>query len=309
MKIAIMGAGAVGSYYGALLKKAKQDVTFIARGKHLQAMLGRGLKVKSYFGNFNLLKIKATNNPLEVGKVDLIIFTVKLYDTIEAAKAIKPMMGEDTMVLPVQNPDMSKDIEKIVGKGKVFGGTTFVYVAVESPGVVNQTSSFQKIIFGELNGKITKRAKRIKEALERTGAEVILTDNIQKELWSKQVFIAPMFGIGSLVQMGAGDFRSVPETREILVQAMREVEKLAKASGVNLDKNVVKEKLEFIDNLNPKATTSMQRDVKDGGRSEGEEIFSMLIKIGKRRKVSTPVFSFIYGMLRPRELMVRKAEI
>ena len=302
-----MGAGAVGSYYGALLAKTNQDVTFIGRGKRLEALRKNGLKIKSRFGNFELKSVNSADSPAKVGKVDLILFTVKLYDGIKAAKTMKPMTKEDTMILPLQNPDMSRDIEKIIGEGKVFGGTTFVYVAVESPGVISQTSDFQKIVFGELTEKITPRGEKVKELFEKAGVTVVLTNNIQKELWSKQIFIAPMFGIGSLVQTGAGEFRNVPETREILIRAMKEVEALARAKGVDLDKDIVEQKLKFIDNLHPDATTSMQRDVKAGRRSEGEEIFNKLIKTGKEVNVATPVFSFIYGMLKPREIRARKS--
>jgi 2-dehydropantoate 2-reductase len=305
MKISIMGAGAVGAYFGALLARAGQDVTFIARGKHLQAMREKGIRVKSFFGDFDLPAVQATDNPADVGPVDLILFTVKTYDAISAAKAMIPMVGPETSVVTMQNMNMAEQVGEIIGLEHILGSVTYVFSAVESPGVISQTSNFHRIIFGEFSNEITPRAEAVRDVLETSGATIVLSDDIQEALWSKLLVISPLGGVSSVVRVPAGGYRDVPESREMLIKAMRELESLARSQGVNLDDDIVAQKMQFVDNLEPGAITSMQRDVLAGRRSEMEELIGMVCQMAEKAGIPVPTYQFIYAALKPGEMKAR----
>jgi 2-dehydropantoate 2-reductase len=305
MKIAIMGAGAVGAYYGALLARAGQDVTFIARGKHLAAMRENGLKVNSFFGDFHLSPVQATDNPASVGPVDLILFTVKTYDAISAARAMLPMIGEETAVITMQNMNMAEQVGEIIGFEHILGSVTYVFTAVSEPGVISQTSDFHRIIFGEFSNEVTSRAEAIRDVLESSGATIRLSDDIQEALWSKLLVISPLGGVSSVVRVPAGQYRDVPESRLMLIKAMTELESLARAQGVNLDADIVEQKMRFVDGLEPGAITSMQRDVLAGRPSEMEELIGMVCRMAEETGVSAPTYQFIYAALKPAEVKAR----
>ena len=220
MKIAIVGSGAVGSYYGALLSRSGQEVVFIARGENLAALRGKGLKVKSYFGDFGVPEVNATDDPSVVGHVDLIIFTVKTYDTRQAATAMLPMVGPQTAIIPLQNGIMTDLLKEIAGQQCVLGGLSYIFVAREAPGIINQTSNFHRIIFGELNGEKTARVEAIRQVLDQCGITVMVSDNITRELWRKFVFISSTGAVSSIVRLPVGEYRNIPETRDLLVRAM-----------------------------------------------------------------------------------------
>lgn len=306
MRIAVMGAGALGTYYGALLKKAGQDVTFIARGDHLRALQEKGVKVKSFFGNFDITSIQATERPADVGVVDFILFTVKTYDTTLAASAMSAMIGPETVIVPIQNMSMADEIGALVGMEHMLGGLSYIYVARDAPGIINQTSNFHRIIFGEFSNKITPRAEAIRKILETSGATIVLTENIQKELWNKLLFISPSCAVSSILRLPAGEYRDVAETRDLLTKAMREVEVIARSQAVVLDKDIVDQQLKFIDNLAPGATTSMQRDVAAGRRSEFEELVGKIIRIAEDAGIPVPTYRFLYAALKPVENKARK---
>ena len=307
MKIAIMGTGGVGGYYGGLLAKAGKDVTFIARGEHLQAIRKNGLQIKSVHGDFQLSTAKATDKPAEVGPVDLIIFATKTYQTDEAAKAIKPMVGKDTVVVPLQNGvDAADRIGQVVGMDHLLGGATWLSAAIEGPGVIGQYSEFRRIALGEFSGKTTPRLTSIYDLLKETGAAVEISDNILKILWTKFVFIAPVMAMGSLTRVTFGEYRGVPEARAVLGEAIGEVVAVAKAKGVSLDIDVVAKTLAFIDGSAPGIKPSMQRDVESGKRSELESMIGVVVNMGMQYKVPTPVMRFAYAMLKPGELKAQQ---
>ncbi len=303
MKIAIMGTGGVGGYYGGLLSQKGQDVIFIARGEHLQAMRKKGLQVKSIHGDFLVSPAKATDDPAEVGLVDLILVATKTYHTDIAAQAIKPMIGQDTMVVPLQNGiDAAERIGAYVGKEHLIGGVTWLSVAIEGPGIIGQYSQFRRVVIGEFDGKITARLKRIYETLLSTGITVEMSDDILKVLWTKFVFISSISALGSLTRAAIGEYRQVPETRDVLIEAIREVAAVAKAKGVKLDEDVVDKTLEFIDNAGPDMKTSMQRDVEEGKLIELESMIGVVPRLGKQTGVSTPVMGLAYAVLKPGNL-------
>ena len=307
MRILIMGTGGVGGYYGGLLAQQGNEVTFIARGAHLYAIRHEGLKVKSIHGDFSVSPANATDDPANVGPVDLILFCVKTYNTDEAAQAIRPAVGSQTAVLSLQNGiDAAERIGKVIGMEHVLGGATWLSSAVEAPGVIKQVSQFRRVVFGELGGGLSERIQSIKKVLESTGILVEASENIQKVLWTKFVFISAVSSLGSLTRLPMGDYRSVPEARSLLSSIMQEVAALAHAQGVTLDLDVVQKSLEFIDNSAPHIKPSMQLDVETGHRTELESMVGVIGRKGRELGVPTPVADFVYASLLPVELKARK---
>ena len=307
MKILIMGTGGVGGYYGGLLAKNGNEVTFIARGEHLTAMQQNGLKVKSVHGDFEVSPADATDDPANVGPVDLILFCVKTYNTDDAAQAIRPAVGPQTVVISLQNGiDAAGRIGQIIGLEHVLGGATWLSAAVEAPGVIKQISQFRRIVFGELGGGPSERTQSIHEVLNQTGITVEISEDIQKVLWTKLVFITAVSSIGSLTRLPMGDFRSVPETRRLLSRIMQEVESLARAQGVRLDEDVVQKWMEFVDNAAPGIKPSMQLDVEAGRRTELESMIGVVGRKGRELGVPTPVADFVYASLLPVEQKAQK---
>lgn len=306
MKILIMGTGGVGGYYGGLLAQQGNDVIFISRGAHLYAIRHEGLKVKSVHGNFAVFPAHATDDPANIGPVDLILFCVKTYNTDEAAEAIRPAIGPQTVVMSLQNGvDAAERISTVIGVEHVIGGATWLSSAVEAPGVIKQISQFRRIVLGELDGGKSARIQSIYEVLEKTGISAEISENIQKVLWSKFVFIASVSGLGSLTRLPMGDFRTVPETRELLSSIMQEVKSVAHAQGIILEPDVVQKSLEFMDNAAPHIKPSMQLDVESGHRTELESMIGVIGRKGRKLGVPTPAADFVYASLLPVELKAR----
>ena len=306
MKILIMGTGGVGGYYGGLLAQQGNEVTFIARGAHLYALRHDGLRVKSIHGDFTLSPADATDEPINVGPVDLILFCVKTYHTDEAAQAIRPAVGRHTVVLSLQNGvDAAERIGNVIGMEHVVGGATWLSSAVEAPGVIRQVSQFRRIVFGELAGGQSARIQSIFEVLNPTGITVEISENIRKVLWTKFVFISAVSSIGSLTRLPMGEYRAVPQSRSLLTNIMQEVEALARAEGILLDPDVVQQSLEFVDSSGPHIKPSMQLDVETGHRTELESMVGVIGRKGRELGVPTPVADFVYNSLLPVELKAR----
>ncbi len=303
MKIAVMGTGGVGGYYGALLAKQGHDVTFIARGAHLKAIQENGLQIKSIFGDFHLKPAKATDNPAQIGPVDLILICTKTYDTDDSVQKIKPIVGKETTVLSLQNGvDAVERIGNVLGVEHIVAGATWISSALEAPGVIKQMSDFRRVVLGELNGQRTPRIQAIYEAFKQTGITVELSENILKILWTKFVFISSASSFGSLTRLPMAEYRTIPETRALIISLMREVEAVARAQGAALDANVVEQALGFMDNAAPHIKASMQLDVESGHRTEIESMIGVIGRKGRQRGVPTPVADMIYAALLPIEL-------
>ena len=306
MKIMIMGTGGVGAYYGGLLAQQGNDVTFIARGAHLEAIRANGLQVKSIFGDFTINPAKATDKPADVGPVDLILFCTKTYSTDEAAQAILPVVGRQTAVLSLQNGvDAAERIGKIIGAEKVIGGATWISSAVEAPGVIKQVSQFRRIVFGELDGTHSERIQNIHKVLENIGVTVEVSENILKILWTKFVFISSASSFGSLTRLPMGEYRFIPKTRAMIIGLMREVEAVARAQGIDLDEDVVQKSLDFMDGAAPHIKASMQLDVDAGRKTELEAMVGVIGRKGHDLGIPTPIADFIYASLLPIELKAR----
>jgi 2-dehydropantoate 2-reductase len=310
MKIAVMGTGGVGGYYGALLARSGQDVTFIARGEHLRAIQKDGLRIKSVHGDFVVEKAKAVENPAEIGPVDLVLFTVKTYDLAAAAGAILPLLGPQTTILPLLNGiDAAEQIGGIAGAHRLIGGATWLSAAVEAPGIIGQYSPFRRVVAGELDGLETPRVRSIIEAFRAAGAEAELATDIRKILWTKFIFIAATSAIGALTCVPIGDYRDVPETRAALRAALEEVAAVGRAAGIALDPDVVERTIEFIDAAAPGIKPSLQRDVESGRRSELEALIGIVVRMSRNRGVPIPVLRLAYALLLPGERLRRKTAV
>jgi 2-dehydropantoate 2-reductase len=306
MRIAVMGTGGVGGYFGGLLAQAGEDVTFIARGEHLRAIQADGLRVESVHGDFTVRPAQATDDPSTVGPVDLVLFATKTYQIEEAAGAMRPLIGPETVVLPLQNGvDASERVADILGSEHVLGGVCYIVSAIAGPGIIQQRSEFRRIVLGELDGQVTPRVEVITAALQRTGAPVELSTAINKMRWTKFLFIASFSGMGAVTRVPAGELMACAETRQMLELAMREIEALAAAGGVRLDGDVVPETMAFCDNLAPDATASMQRDIMEGRPSELEAQNGFVMRKGAELGVPVPVNTFIYSVLLPQERRAR----
>jgi 2-dehydropantoate 2-reductase len=307
MRVAVMGSGGVGAYYGGLLARAGHDVTFVARGEHLKAMQDRGLQVKSVHGDFVVKPANVTDELVTVGELDLVLVCVKTPETEAAARAVMPVVGAETMVLSLQNGiDSAERIGAIVGLEHVLGGATWISSFIEEPGVIRQVSQFRRIVFGELDGSMSARGLTLLEALQSTGAKVELTRNIQKVLWTKFVFISSISALGAVTRVEIGEYRDVEQAREMLIRMMREVEAVGRAEGVSLDEDVVEQALAVVDKAVADIKPSMQRDVEAGRRSELESLVAVVVGRGRAHGVPTPVAEMVYAALLPGELKARR---
>jgi 2-dehydropantoate 2-reductase len=306
MRIAIVGTGGLGGYFGGLLARTGHDVVFIARGAHLAAIRAHGLKVYSVHGDFEVNPARATDDPAEIGAVDLTIFAVKTYDTDSAAQRMRPLVGPQTAILPLQNGvESAARLSRYFGKEPVLGGAAWIVSSVAEPGVIRQASPFRRIVFGEMDGRETRRVGEIFEALKHSGATVEVTNDIEKVLWTKLLFIASFSGISSVTRAPAGPVWANDESRVLLEQAMREVEAVARARGIELDADVVEQTMTSVEKLEPTTTPSMQRDVVAGRRLEYDAINGAVVRAGRASGVPTPVHEFMWTCLKVVDSMVK----
>ena len=300
MRIAIFGTGGVGGYFGGLLARAGYEIAFIARGAHLKAIKEHGLSIKSPYGDFNLFPVQATDKSEEAGTFDYVIVAVKHYHLQDAVSDMKPLVSSQTTVIPLLNGvDAHEHLIRALGTGPVVGGLSSIVSMIESPGVIRHESQLRRIIVGELDGHKSKRVERMIQAWVDCGIEAIHSDDILTAIWTKFLFIASFGGVSSLSRAAAGEILNNPETRNLLIQAMREVEALARVQEIALAPDIVQETMSFIEGLEPTATSSMQRDVASGRPFELEAFSGTILRLGRKFGVPTPVHTIIYALLRP----------
>jgi len=306
MKIAMIGAGGIGGYYGGLLAQEGHEVTFIARGAHLRAIRQNGLQVKSVFGDFQIKPARATDDPAEVGRADLVLFCTKTYHTDEAAQLAKPLVGPQTTVLSLQNGvDALERIGPVLGSEHMIAGATWLSSAIMAPGIINQISDFRRVVIGEIDGRVTPRVQAVHDAFRGTGVTTEISANIMGVLWTKLVFISAASGFGSLTRLTMAAYRSVPETRSLITTLMRETAAVAAAHQIKLDPDVVEKSMAFMDQAGPAIKASMQLDVEAGRHSELDSLIGVIGRKGRERGVPTPVADVIYGSLLPVDLQAR----
>ena len=306
MRIAVFGTGGVGGYFGGRLAQGGEDVIFIARGDHLKAMRANGLRADSLKGDFLIQPAQATDKPQEAGEVDAILVAVKTWQVPDAALAMRPMVGENTFVVPLENGvDAPAQLMAVLGEGHVLGGLCHIVSYIVEPGHIRHTGIEPHVAFGELDGRSSQRAQRLKAAFERAGVWAEVPGNIRAAMWEKFLFIAAISGVGAVTRAPAGVMRSLPETRQLLEQAMEEVIAVGKAHQVDLPADVLEKTMAFIDNLPEGATASMQRDIMEGRPSELASQNGAVLRLGSEQGVPTPTHAFLYHSLLPQDLRAR----
>ena len=299
MRIAVMGAGGVGGYFGGLLAKAGNDVTFIARGEHLCVIRSKGLRVVHNAGQF-VVDAAATDRPEDAGPVDLIMFTVKAYDTESALGMMSPMVGPETTVLTLQNGVESHiAVEAAFGEGCALPGAAYVESRIDSPGVVVQTGHVARIVFGEASGEVTARVSRVRDVMVSAGINAEASPDVLATLWAKFLFITAVAGLTSACRRRIGDLLGEPGYREVLVEAMREIESVGRAKGINLDEAVVGQTMEYVEGAVKDITASMHLDLERGRRLELEIFNGAVVRMGRETGVATPVNDLLYLVLKP----------
>ena len=299
MKIAVMGSGGVGGFYGGRLAQIGCDVSFIARGAHLAAMRERGLTIENEpQGNIHLPRVSATDDPSAIGPVDLVIIAVKLWDTEVAAKAVKSLVGPATAVLSLQNGVIKDDIlRREFGDAAVMGGVGYVATHISRPGVIHQTGTMQRLIFGEYDGRRSPRAEALLDALLRAGIKAELSGDIRRTLWEKYTFLVGLSGTTTTMRVPIGPIRSNPQTRAFLLDLFREVVTVGRALGVALPENYADDRLAFADSVPADMTSSMHHDLDRGNPLEVEWLSGGVVRLGAKAGVPTPVNRAVWDVL------------
>ena len=307
MRIAVYGAGAVGGYFGGRLAQAGEDVTLIARGEHLAALQDRGLRVQSVTGDFQENRFQATDDPAVVGPVELVILGTKAWDVERAARAMKPLVSDETAIIPLQNGVEAPDqIARVLGREPVLGGLCRIMSFVAEPGVIHHVGAEPVLTFGELDGRESERCRRILGVLAGAeGMRAEIADDVQVEMWRKLQMMAATSGVGAASRKPFGALLSVPETRRMLETCMREVWAVAVARGVALPAEAADRAMAFLDGLPADGTTSLYRDMDAGRPSELEAQLGAVVRLGEEVGVETPVLRTLYGVLLPAELEAR----
>lgn len=303
MKIAVLGAGGLGSFLGGALAKSGEDVSFVTRGNHLHAIRDQGLTVESLaLGKFQL-KVKATDKPSEIGPVDLILFCVKSYDTEKALQTISPLIDNDSVVLSFQNGVDNEDkIADAIGKTRVLAGAISIESFIAEPGLIKQTMGPVLMAMGEIGGEITPRARKIHTALTNAGLKCELSTRIQEVLWNKFLFICATGGVCSVTRASLGEVLGFAATRDLYVAVMKEVEAVARAKGINLAADLVSRTVAQADGMNKATKPSMLRDLERGKRLEIDALNGTVSRFGHQLPVPTPVNDIISASIKLQDL-------
>jgi 2-dehydropantoate 2-reductase len=300
VKIAIYGTGGVGGYFGGLLALEGHDVHFIARGAHLEAIQRQGLQIHSEYGDFHIQPVMATDSPNQIGIVDYVILAVKHFQLPDILPELTSLIGSETTVVPLLNGvDAHEHLITAIGRAHVIGGSCSVVSMIEAPGVIRQTGKLRRIVLGELDRVQSERVEKIVNAWAESDVDVQQAKDIFAALWNKFLFIASLGGVGSLTRATVGEIRSNPETKQLLGNAMREVEHLAQQLGIALPPDAVQTAMSLVENLDPSATSSMQRDVEAGKPFELEAFSGTIVRLGRQASIATPVHESIYALLLP----------
>ena len=302
-----MGAGAVGGYFGGRLAESGEDVVFIARGDHLTALSDAGLRVDSPNGDLVLGSVEVSDDPSAVGTVDAVLVCVKTWQVPEVAETMGPMIGADTVILPLENGvEAANQLAVVHGDDHVLGGMCRIMSKIVEPGHIAHVGIEPFVALGELDNRPSERVERLARALERAGVTVETPADIRAAVWGKFLFVASFSGVGAVTRSPVGKLRSVSETREMLESAMREIHSVADANGVELGEDAVSRTMAFIDGLPAEGTSSMQRDILEGRPSELEAHSGVVVRLGRAAGVPTPIHQFVYAALLPMEIDARR---
>ena len=303
MKVAVIGAGAVGGYYGARLAQAGHDVTLIARGANLEAIRANGFRVRSAAGELTA-QVRAESDPSRVGPVDLLVFAVKMYSNREAFPLVPPLIGPGTAVLSLQNGvDSADELSTIVGREPMLAGTTYIAATLVEPGIVEYVGSVRRIVFGEAFGEriVTERVSRIREVLAGADIEAEAAADSRVPIWEKFIFLAPIAALTAAARLPIGPAWAQPAFRETYERAMAEVEALANHAGIPVAADVRAQKLRYLDASPPTMRSSMMVDITSGRPLELEALVGAVVRRGRDAGIPTPVMATLYGILKPFE--------
>jgi len=310
MKIGVIGAGAVGGYFGGRLAFAGREVVFFVRGKTLEALRTGPLRVQSIEGDFEV-NVRATDDPAEVGEVDAVLVAVKAWQVPDAAAALQKMPGEKSAVVPLQNGmNAPAELAAVLGSGRVAGGLCRIVAEAKGPGQIDHYWAEPSLAFGELEPLANAEVlAQLRDAFVAAGVRCDIPRNIATAMWQKFLFIAPWGSLGAVTQLPVGPLREAPDSRARLVQALDEVAAIARAEGSDLGADSVSKTLAILDALPAETTSSMQRDIMAGRPSELEAQTGAVVMFGRKTGVATPVHDAIYAELRPLERNARGTEM
>jgi 2-dehydropantoate 2-reductase len=303
LKIAVLGSGAVGGYYGAKLARAGHDVTFIARGAHLQALLQRGMEIRSpMVGDFTV-RANAHDDTTRVGIVDLVLVTVKAYDNATALPLIRPMLGPDTTVLTLQNGvDSSEEVAAIAGEERTLGGTTYIATALSAPGIIEQTGTHRRIVFGEVFGnlpRVTERVTAIQQALVAADIQAEAAGDGRIPIWEKFIFLVALAGFTGATRLPIGPVWEDAFIREQFLNGCREVEAVARAEGVKVAADRIQQIENYVGSIPGTMRSSLLIDLAQGKKIEVEALHGSVVRRAARRGVPVPIMSTLYAVLKP----------
>ena len=303
-----MGAGGVGGFFGGLLARSGEDVVFIARGAHLEAIRRAGLKVASDLEGEFTVRSDATADTKSVGPVDLVLYTVKMYDNGGAIPAVAPMVGPDTLVMTLQNGiDNGDMLAAALGKEHVLIGVAMLQGRVREPGVVEQLGRVGQVIFGETEPGVTPRCERLLEVFQRAGWNVELSDNALGAVWRKFIYLVGSAGINAAARVTYGEMRSVPETRKLLHDSYEEVIAVANARGAPLDDGVLDWCMTALDNYPEGGMASLAKDFMANSRVELEGLLGTVVRMAREAGVATPINDTLYAILKPAADRIERA--
>lgn len=303
MRIAIFGTGGAGGYFGAQLARSGEDVTFIARGEHLEAIRTRGLRVETPKGEIVIHPARATDDAAKVGRVDVVLVGVKTWQLSDAAQGMLPLMGSETLAVPLQNGvEAAAQLGKVLGEDRVLCGLCGTISRLVGPGRILSLGETNFIKFGEEDNSRTPRALRLLETFQRANVRAEVPADIHVALWEKFIFVAPYGGVGALTRSDAGVIRTLPETRRMIERGMQEILDVARARRISLTGDIIEKTMKLLDGLDPDSTTSLQRDIVAGKPSELEAWNGAVVRLGREARVETPLNEFIYHSLLPQEM-------
>lgn len=300
MRIAIVGSGGIGAPLGASLATAGQDVIFLARGTHLAAMRAKGLRVEGDRGETVVRPVQATDDPAAIGPVDLVLFCVKLWDVETTGDQMRPLIGSETVVVPLQNGvDASERLQPIFGAEHVLGGVAMITGSIVAPGVIRQFGKHHRMVFGELDGQTTPRVEDIRDVCREAGINGVLSEDIQRARWEKFILLVAASGLCALTRRPIGDLRDDPDIAPLIEDAMQEVVNVGRACGIKFPSDVLEPGRTFVRGAPHNLTPSMAVDLRAGNKLELPWLAGKVVQLGAMHGVPTPVNRVVYAALKP----------
>jgi 2-dehydropantoate 2-reductase len=294
-----MAAGAVGGYFGARLAAAGEDVHFVARGAHFEALKQNGLTVRSPLGDVQLPEINLHRDANSVGVVDYVLFAVKLWDTETSGAACAALMGPDSTVICVQNGiDSVARLAPVLGAERVVGGAAYIASVIEKPGVIRHASQFARLIFGEADGRESARLTAFLAASENAGIDATLSPKVAAEQWEKFVFLVGLSGATTLMRQPIGNILADPDCRRFMADLMAETVAVGRAKGVALDADFAADRLRFADTVPAGMKASMLEDLERGNRLELAWLSGAIVRLGRELGVATPANDAVHAGLK-----------